>query len=41
MLEAYDEQCDEATEIFAEYHKRLCHYVNQARDAQRLLILLK
>ncbi|XP_050227930.1 AUGMIN subunit 5 [Mercurialis annua] len=35
MLEAYDQQCDEATKIFAEYHKRLCHYVNQARDAQR------
>ncbi|EEF36444.1 AUGMIN subunit 5 [Ricinus communis] len=35
MLEAYDQQCDEAAKIFAEYHKRLCHYVNQARDAQR------
>ncbi|KAJ7974268.1 AUGMIN subunit 5 [Quillaja saponaria] len=36
MLEAYDQQCDEATKIFAEYHKRLRHYVNQARDSQRL-----
>ncbi|CAA0823341.1 Unknown protein [Striga hermonthica] len=35
MLEAYDQQCDEAAKIFAEYHKRLCNYVNQARDAQR------
>ncbi|XP_010553951.1 PREDICTED: AUGMIN subunit 5-like [Tarenaya hassleriana] len=35
MLEAYDQQCDEATRIFAEYHKRLQVYVNQARDAQR------
>ncbi|PIN06364.1 hypothetical protein CDL12_21086 [Handroanthus impetiginosus] len=35
MLEAYDQQCDEAAKIFAEYHKRLRHYVNQARDAQR------
>ncbi|KAF7822366.1 AUGMIN subunit 5 [Senna tora] len=35
MLEAYDRQCDEAAKIFAEYHKRLCYYVNQARDAQR------
>lgn len=35
MLEAYDQQCDEAAKIFAEYHKRLCYYVNQARDAQR------
>ncbi|KAJ8775124.1 hypothetical protein K2173_020128 [Erythroxylum novogranatense] len=35
ILEAYDQQCDEAAKIFAEYHKRLCHYVNQARDAQR------
>jgi hypothetical protein len=24
------------TKIFAKYHKRLCYYVNQARDAQRL-----
>ncbi|KAK3212270.1 hypothetical protein Dsin_016976 [Dipteronia sinensis] len=35
MLEAYDQQCDEAAKIFAEYHKRLRQYVNQARDAQR------
>ncbi|XP_030482303.1 AUGMIN subunit 5 [Cannabis sativa] len=35
MLEAYDQQCDEAAKIFAEYHKRLRFYVNQARDAQR------
>ncbi|XP_059641277.1 AUGMIN subunit 5 [Cornus florida] len=35
MLEAYDQQCDEAAKIFAEYHKRLHYYVNQARDAQR------
>lgn len=35
MLEAYDQQCDEAAKIFAEYHKRLHFYVNQARDAQR------
>lgn len=35
MLEAYNRQCDEAAKIFAEYHKRLCYYVNQARDAQR------
>lgn len=35
MLEAYDQQCDEAAKIFAEYHKRLRYYVNQARDTQR------
>lgn len=35
VLEAYDEQSDEAAKIFAEYHKRLRQYVNQARDAQR------
>ncbi|CAN0876108.1 AUGMIN subunit 5 [Linum grandiflorum] len=35
MLESYDQQCDEAAKIFAEYHKRLCYYVNQARDAQK------
>lgn len=38
MLKAYDQQCDEAAKIFAEYHKRLCYYVNQARDAQRLSV---
>ncbi|KAI4389002.1 hypothetical protein MLD38_001273 [Melastoma candidum] len=35
MLESYDQQCDEAVKIFAEYHKRLQFYVNQARDAQK------
>ncbi|KAL2241604.1 UNVERIFIED_CONTAM: AUGMIN subunit 5, partial [Sesamum indicum] len=35
MLETYDQQCDEAAKIFAEYHKRLQCYVNQAKDAQR------
>ncbi|XP_017975724.1 PREDICTED: AUGMIN subunit 5 isoform X2 [Theobroma cacao] len=35
MLEAYDQQCDEAAKIFAEYHKRLHQYVTLARDAQR------
>ncbi|ESQ47139.1 hypothetical protein EUTSA_v10027646mg [Eutrema salsugineum] len=35
LLEAYDQQCDEATRVFAEYHKRLQVYVNQAMDAQR------
>ncbi|XVF71310.1 hypothetical protein PTKIN_Ptkin12aG0026900 [Pterospermum kingtungense] len=35
MLEAYDQQCNEAAKIFAEYHKLLHRYVNQARDAQR------
>lgn len=35
LLEAYDQQCDEATRVFAEYHKRLQVYVNQASDAQR------
>ncbi|KAG0454299.1 hypothetical protein HPP92_025603 [Vanilla planifolia] len=36
MLEAYDQQCDEATKIFAEYQKRLHQYVSQARDIRRL-----
>uniref|UniRef100_A0A6M2E9S1 AUGMIN subunit 5 n=1 Tax=Populus davidiana TaxID=266767 RepID=A0A6M2E9S1_9ROSI len=35
MLEAYNQQCDEAAKIFAEYHKRLHQHVDQARDAQR------
>lgn len=35
MLEAYDQQCDEAAKIFAEYQKRLHYYVTQVRDAQR------
>lgn len=34
-MEAYDRQCDEAAKIFAEYHKRLRYYVNQARDSRR------
>ncbi|KAM7266947.1 hypothetical protein ACFE04_009113 [Oxalis oulophora] len=34
-LEAYNQQCDEAAKIFAEYHKRLHRYVDQARDARR------
>ncbi|XP_010528428.1 PREDICTED: AUGMIN subunit 5 isoform X2 [Tarenaya hassleriana] len=38
MLEAYDQQCDDAARIFAEYHKRLQVYVNQARDAQRSIV---
>lgn len=38
MLEAYDQQCDEAAKIFAEYHKRLRFYVSQARDAQRTIV---
>jgi len=36
MLEAYDQQCDEAAKIFAEYQRRLHQYVNQARDIRRL-----
>ncbi|CAO2825275.1 unnamed protein product [Amaranthus hypochondriacus] len=35
MLETYDQQCDEAAKIFAEYHKRLRYYVSQARNSQR------
>ncbi|WVZ07472.1 hypothetical protein V8G54_020818 [Vigna mungo] len=35
MLETYDQQCDEAAKIFAEYHKRLYYYVNQAMESQR------
>lgn len=34
-LEAYDQQCDEAAKIFAEYHKRIRYYISQARDARR------
>ncbi|KAJ7971122.1 AUGMIN subunit 5 [Quillaja saponaria] len=34
MLKAYNQQCDGAVKIFAEYHKHLLHYVNQARDTQ-------
>ncbi|KAG2710897.1 hypothetical protein I3760_04G050800 [Carya illinoinensis] len=36
LLKAYEQQCDEATNIFAEYHKRLHYHVNQARNDQRL-----
>ncbi|KAK4359107.1 hypothetical protein RND71_021336 [Anisodus tanguticus] len=35
MVEAYDQQCDEAAKIFSEYHKRLSCYVNQARNVKR------
>ncbi|KAL6846617.1 hypothetical protein ACP4OV_024065 [Aristida adscensionis] len=35
MLEAYEQQCDEACKIFAEYQRRLHQYVNQARDVRR------
>uniref|UniRef100_A0A804UDL3 AUGMIN subunit 5 n=1 Tax=Zea mays TaxID=4577 RepID=A0A804UDL3_MAIZE len=35
MLEAYEQQCDEACKIFAEYQRRLHQFVNQARDVQR------
>ncbi|KAL5723271.1 AUGMIN subunit 5 [Ranunculus cassubicifolius] len=35
MLEAYDQQSDEAARIFAEYQKRLHYYVIQARDSRR------
>lgn len=38
MLEAYNQQCDEAAKIFAEYHRRLRLYVNQATDARRISI---
>ncbi|KAI4346734.1 hypothetical protein L6164_007606 [Bauhinia variegata] len=34
IMEAYDRRWDETAKIFAEYHKRLCYYVNQARDSQ-------
>lgn len=37
ILEAYDQQCDEAAKIFAEYQRRLHHYVDQARDVRRLI----
>lgn len=37
ILEAYDQQCDEAAKIFAEYQRRLHHYVGQARDVRRLI----
>lgn len=38
MLESYDQQCDEAARIFAEYHRRLHYYVSQARDAQSSIL---
>lgn len=34
-LEAYDQQCDESARIFAEYHKRIQIYVDQARTSLR------
>ncbi|KAG0451170.1 hypothetical protein HPP92_026377 [Vanilla planifolia] len=37
MLEAYDQQCDEATKIFVEYQKQLHQYVSQAKDIRRLI----
>ncbi|KAG6491266.1 AUGMIN subunit 5-like [Zingiber officinale] len=37
ILEAYDQQCDEAAKIFAEYQRRLHHYIDQARDVRRLI----
>lgn len=36
MLEAFDQQCDEAVKIFAEYQRRLHQFVDQARDVRRL-----
>ncbi|XP_047319748.1 AUGMIN subunit 5-like [Impatiens glandulifera] len=36
MLEAYEQQCDEAIKIFTEYHKRFRIYVSEAKDSQRL-----
>ncbi|KAJ3677458.1 hypothetical protein LUZ60_003182 [Juncus effusus] len=36
MLEAYDQQCDEASRIFAEYQRRLHQFVNNARDIRSL-----
>ncbi|OEL26954.1 AUGMIN subunit 5 [Dichanthelium oligosanthes] len=35
MLEAYEQQCDEACKVFAEYQRRLHQFVNQARDVRR------
>jgi hypothetical protein len=35
MLEAYEQQCDEACKIFAEYQRRLHQFVDQARDVRR------
>ncbi|KAJ4811024.1 AUGMIN subunit 5 [Rhynchospora pubera] len=36
MFEAYDQQSDEASKIFAEYQRRLHQFVNKARDVRRL-----
>ncbi|XP_031489847.1 AUGMIN subunit 5 [Nymphaea colorata] len=38
MLEAYDQQCEEAVKIFAEYQKNIHRYVGQAKDAHRIKI---
>ena len=35
MLEAYNQQCDEASRIFAEYQKRLQNYLERANDVLR------
>ncbi|KAI5055330.1 hypothetical protein GOP47_0030475 [Adiantum capillus-veneris] len=35
MLEAYDERCEQAACIFAEYQRRLHRYVEHAMDVQR------
>ncbi|KAH7289238.1 hypothetical protein KP509_31G065400 [Ceratopteris richardii] len=35
MLEAYDERCEQAARIFAEYQRRLHRYVEQAMDVQK------
>lgn len=37
ILEAYDQQCDEAAKIFAEYQRRIHQYVDQARDIRMLI----
>lgn len=36
MLDAYDQQCDEAVMIFSEYHKRLRLYVTQVKNTKQL-----
>ncbi|KAG8056641.1 hypothetical protein GUJ93_ZPchr0002g26482 [Zizania palustris] len=38
MLEAYEQQCDEACKIFSEYQRRLHQFVNQARDVRRSIL---
>ncbi|MCO5602496.1 hypothetical protein L7F22_056628 [Adiantum nelumboides] len=35
MLQAYDERCEQAARIFAEYQRRLHRYVEHAMDVQR------